>query len=65
MPGGGAKPPNSRSTNSANAIGVRSSRKGPMICMPIGKPACERPMGITVAGKPGSVASVLQTIKDK
>ena len=35
-----------------------------MICIPIGRPARERPIGITVAGNPGGVAKVLHTIRD-
>src|SRR5690348_8522801 len=37
--GGGTKPPNSRSINSANFSGVRSSSHGPTICTPTGKPS--------------------------
>jgi hypothetical protein len=35
-----------------------------MICIPIGTPARERLIGITVAGNPGGGAKVLQTIRD-
>src|SRR2546423_1683111 len=62
-PGGATKPPNARSISPANAIGVRSSRYGPTICMPIGKPSGERPMGIAVAGRPVSVAMPDQTTR--
>jgi hypothetical protein len=37
---------------------VRSSSKEPMICTPMGRPDGERPIGATVAGRPGGVASV-------
>lgn len=55
-PGGGVKPPNSRSTRPAKASVVRSLRKPPMICIPIGRPVSVRPIGIVVAGRPFSVA---------
>src|SRR5262249_20297700 len=55
-PGGGVKPPNSRSTRPANAIVVRSSRKPPIICMPIGRPRLSCPIGIVVDGNPFNVA---------
>src|SRR5215471_12125952 len=54
--GGGSKPPNSRSISSASFIVVRSSSHGPTICTPTGRPSGEKPVGIAVAGKPGSVA---------
>ena len=62
--GGGTKPPNSRSRSLAKVRVVRSSRNGPMICTPIGSPDGERPIGITVAGRPGGVATVAHTIRD-
>src|SRR5579859_2547617 len=55
-PGGGTKPPNSRSINSASLKGVRSSSQGPRIWAPMGKPSGERPIGIAVAGRPGRLA---------
>ena len=58
--GGGAKPPNSRSINPANAIVVRSSRWPPMIWTPIGRPSSLRPIGATVAGRPQRVATAGQ-----
>src|ERR1700736_5966766 len=54
--GGGTKPPNSRSISSANFSGVRSSSQGPTICTPTGKPSGDRPIGMAVSGRPGSVA---------
>src|SRR5204862_6800825 len=60
--GGGVKPPNSRSTSSANLIVVRSSWKPPMICIPIGRPVSLLPIGAAVAGSPVRVAIEAQTI---
>jgi hypothetical protein len=60
--GGGTKPPNSRSINAANVIGVRSLSIGPMISTPIGRPEGEREIGATVAGSPGTVDTVCQTL---
>ena len=49
--GGGWKPPNSRSTSRAIASVVRSSRYGPAIWSPTGRPSRVRPIGTTVAGR--------------
>src|SRR5262245_40956464 len=59
-PGGGTKPPNSRSINLANSIVVRSSSCGPTICTPMGNPVSESPIGAAVAGRPGTVATLPQ-----
>jgi hypothetical protein len=59
--GGGTKPPNSFSINSAKAMVVRSSRKGPMICIPIGKPRGVRSIGAAVEGSPHVVAGSAHT----
>src|ERR1700732_140681 len=37
-------------------MGVASSKYGPMICMPTGRPLLVRPIGATVAGSPVRVA---------
>jgi hypothetical protein len=58
--GGGVKPPNSRSIIPAKAIVVRSCRKPPMICTPIGRPLSLRPIGAAVAGNPVRVAMPAQ-----
>src|SRR5690348_452570 len=59
-PGGGANPPTSQASNSANVIVVASSQYGPIIWIPTGSPACVRPAGATVAGQPVSVAGAIQ-----
>ena len=53
--GGGTKPPNSRSINSASFSGVRSSSQGPTICTPIGSPSAESPSGIAVDTNPAKL----------
>ncbi len=58
--GGGWKPPATSASSSANVIAVSSSKSGPMICIPTGRPPAVRPTGATAAGRPGSEACVIQ-----
>jgi hypothetical protein len=50
-PGGGAKAWNSRSSNRAKWIVVRSPYCGPTICTPTGSPSGVNPQGATVDGR--------------
>ena len=56
-PGGRSKPPRRSASLPAKSIGVWSSRYGPMICTPTGRPSAVRPIGAAVAGKSALVAS--------
>ncbi len=55
-PGGGMKPPSSRSTNWAKRSVVRSSRNGPCAWMPTGRPPTRRLVGMTVDGSSAAFA---------
>ena len=56
-PGGASKPPATSASNFANSMQLRSSKYGPMICIPTGSQPGERPIGAAVAGSQASVAS--------
>ena len=55
--GGRTKPPNRSSISSAAWIGVRSSRYGPTIWIPMGNPAEVKVIGLAVAGRYAKLAS--------